>query len=145
MEQYFVKTNDDAPEKGPFDLNAIRESVKRGLFAKNGLARKQDGADWSPIAQVLSMPAGASVPGAVLTKEDRAYAAQLRQEEAERLAARSNSGKSGGMAIGLAMIGLGVVLTAVGYSAAGEGGGGRYILFYGLIIAGIVRVVRSLA
>lgn len=45
--------------------------------------------------------------------------------------------------IGLFLIVIGVIVTAVSYSAAA--GGGRYVVAWGAILVGVIRLVRGLA
>jgi 4-amino-4-deoxy-L-arabinose transferase-like glycosyltransferase len=48
------------------------------------------------------------------------------------------------VAIGGGILGLGVIITVVTFAAASGGaGGGRYVLFYGLMIAGIAQMLRG--
>ena len=54
---------------------------------------------------------------------------------------RNKSASSTNMAIGVTMIIAGVGLTAATYSAAS--GGGRYVVFTGLIVFGFVRLIRG--
>lgn len=46
---------------------------------------------------------------------------------------------------GALIMGLGVVVTAASYSSASDSGGGRYVIAYGAIAAGLFRMVRGLA
>jgi hypothetical protein len=57
---------------------------------------------------------------------------------------RSNSGNN--IAIGLVMMVIGIAITVISYSAASSGsGGGRYVVTYGLIIFGLIRLIKGLA
>jgi hypothetical protein len=54
--------------------------------------------------------------------------------------------RSGLIYSGLVIMGLGIVVTAVSYSAASSGsGGGQYVVAYGAIFVGLFRIVRGLA
>jgi uncharacterized membrane protein len=52
---------------------------------------------------------------------------------------------SGEVALGLILIVIGIVITAVTYSHASSEGGGRYILAFGPIIVGVIKLFRGLA
>lgn len=74
--------------------------------------------------------------------EDRAkaqIASLLLKAQAEE---NGDGGKSAGMniVVGLIFLILGIVLTAVSYSASE---GSSYVLFYGLILVGIFKIIQG--
>jgi hypothetical protein len=56
----------------------------------------------------------------------------------------TNAGSAGGEGLpitGLAMIGLGIVITVGSYASAAPGG--SYVITWGLILAGVLRIMRG--
>ena len=133
-ERYWVRASPGEAEKGPYDVALVKQSFDRGLLTPNAVARDENGETTRTLRELFEA-------------KDLARAkevAKLSEEDFERNYQREASKKRGGLYVGLGMIGLGIVLTFATYSAASESGGGRYIVFTGLFVVGIVRVIRSL-
>ena len=67
-----------------------------------------------------------------------------RKIDADAVARARRSRASGQLTLGVALLVVGVVITAVTYGSA-TGGGGTYIIAYGPIIVGVIKVIRGLS
>jgi len=137
-ERYFVRASEGAPEKGPYTIEAIKKSHERQMLKDDAIARAEDGTETQTLAKLLGV--------GVVAPRDAAHAkmvSEFAQQDAESAARREQSAGSSQMLIGVASIAAGVVLTAVTYSAAS--GGGRYVVFSGLVVFGIAQLIRGAA
>jgi hypothetical protein len=126
--EYFVKMKEGDEERGPYTLEALRSSFKRQLLGPTAMIRTRESVEWIPLRELIEATVQPARPRNPDTAPGRHEPWRARQE------APNNNPM-----IGLAMVLGGLALTAVSFSA----GGSRGILFFGLVIAGIVRMVRT--
>ena len=130
-DRYFVRANDGAPEKGPFAIDLIKKSHERRMLKDNAICRLENGTETFPLSTLLELP----TPG----EPRRTSTSAFSQGEMDAMVRRQKSEGSANMTIGLAMIVVGLVLTAVSFSASGGGG----VVFIGLVVFGFVRIIRG--
>lgn len=136
--RYFVRASVDAPIKGPFDRDSIRKSLDRGLMKPEAEARIDDAEgteEWVAL-KTLFKPE-------IDEKRHKAEGAEFERAVALQNLLRGHERKEGGanLVVGVIMIVAGLGLTAASMSA-GRGGG---VLFVGLVVFGIVRIIRGAA
>jgi len=146
---YFVRSSPNGPEKGPYELEVIRSSHEQGLLKLSALARPEGEDEVHFVAELLGLPVpegarktaevSAALPNRATADAARAAVAPRPQRPAQASTGSPN------LMIGVVMLAAGVILSVLTYSAASESGGGRYVVFTGLIAFGIVRIVRGLA
>jgi hypothetical protein len=125
--EYFVKVKDGADERGPYTLEALRSSFKRQLLNPSAMIRPAKTAVWMPLRKVIEAHPEPEVPPtleSILARDER---------QAFRVAPTNN------VTIGFALIAAGVTLSTLSYAA----GGSHFSVFWGLVIAGIVRMIRT--
>jgi hypothetical protein len=135
--KYFVRASADAPVKGPFTRDAIGKSLERGLMKLDAEARAEDGEEWVTLKSLFKPEED--------SKQRRREQAEYREAQTARdmqaAAERARSGGSANVAIGVVMLVAGLALTGISMSAGSRGG----VIFVGLIVFGIVRVIRGAA
>ena len=134
-QKYFVRANADAPVKGPFERDALKKSLDRGLMKPEAEARREDSDDWVALKVMFKPETDAKQRVMDDVEFQRAVALVNMERSHERREGGANLG------IGLAMVVAGIVLTLVSTSQAGGGG----VIFVGLIVFGIVRIIRGAA
>lgn len=133
--KYFVRASADAPVKGPFDRDALKKSLDRGLMKLEAEAREEDSEEWVTLKSLFKPETDSKERRAEYREYERAV--ELRNMER----AHERSGASGQMGLGVAMVIAGIALTLISTSQAGGGG----VIFVGLIVFGIVRIIRGAA
>ena len=136
--KYFVRASVDAPIKGPFDRESIRKSLDRGLMKPEAEARIDDaeGAEeWVKLKVLLKPEEDAKLR----TEETMAFQRAVALQNLDRAHQRKEGNAN--LVIGAVMIGAGIILSAASISAGRSGG----LLFVGLIVFGIVRIIRGAA
>jgi hypothetical protein len=133
--KYFVRADANAPVKGPFDRDAIKKSLERELMKPDAEARAEDAEEWVTLKSLFKEEDDAKDRRKEEAEFQRAVAVRNMERQAER------SGGGANVAVGIVMVVAGLGLTAASLSA-GRGGG---VIFGGLIVFGIVRVIRGLA
>jgi GYF domain 2 len=123
--EYFVKMKEGSNERGPYALDALRSSYRKQLLGPTALVRTTESAEWKTLRALLE---GESAPQNVDTAPGR--------HEAWRAAPEASNNND---MIGLGMIVAGLAFTAISFSA----GGPRGIVFFGLVIAGAVRMLKA--
>jgi GYF domain 2 len=126
--EYFVKMKEGSDERGPYTLDALRSSYKKQLLSPTAMVRTVQCAEWKPLRTLLE---GNPEPVPL-----RNFDTAPGRHEAWRAAPETSNNNA---MIGLGMIVAGLALTAVSFSA----GGSRGILFFGLVIAGAVRMMKA--
>ena len=134
MERYFVKSREDAPEKGPYTLDAIKKSFENQMLKGEAIVRPESGGAAQSLRELLELPTPREAGRNALTSE-------YTQADMDAMVRRNKSAGSANMAVGAVMIIAGLGLTAATYSASS--GGGRYVIFTGLIVFGFVRLIRG--
>jgi hypothetical protein len=134
-DKYFVRSSTDGPEKGPYEIDALQKSFDRGLLKSDAMARLDGGEKWVSLKELLAPEIAKGVKRR--SAEDEADFARARARDFE-IENQRRSG-SANLGIGLAMVAAGIVLTLISTSKAGGGG----IIFVGLIVFGIVRIIRG--
>ena len=133
--KYFVRASADAPIKGPFDRDAIRKSLDRGLMKPEAEARREDDVEWVTLKTLFKPEEDVKQRKADDAEFERAVALGNMERRHERSAGGAN------VAIGLVMVIVGLALTVLSTSRAGGGG----VIFVGLVVFGIVRIIRGAA
>ena len=52
--QFFVRANEDAPEKGPYSPAQLAKSFEKGLLGAKAVARREDADEWRPLKDVIA-------------------------------------------------------------------------------------------
>jgi len=133
--KYFVRASADAPVKGPFDRDALKKSLDRNLMKPEAEARPEDSEEWVTLKSLFKEETDSKEQRAERQEFERAVAVRNMERRDER---RSSSGQMG---VGVAMVIAGIALTLISTSQAGGGG----VIFVGLIVFGIVRIIRGAA
>lgn len=136
-DKFFVRSSEDGAVKGPYELDALHKSFDRGLLKADAQARLDGGEKWIPLKELLAPELVKAARKR--TKEDEADFERARDRDRE--IENQRSGGSANVAIGAVMLIAGLGLTAVSLSA-GQGGG---VIFVGLILFGIIRIIRGAA
>ena len=126
-DRYFVRSRPDGPEKGPYDIDAIRKSHENNLLKEDAIVRHENLSETHTLRELLGL-------GVVQTPR-----ARVTHQEDERAYQRHQSEGNSNMIVGVIMIVAGLGLTAVSFSASGGGG----VLFIGLVVFGFVRIIRG--
>jgi hypothetical protein len=136
-DRYVVRSSADGPEKGPYDLEQLQKSYDKGLLKAEAQARVEGGEKWIPLKDLFAPVVDRREKRRKRDDDEDFERARdvERQIENERRVAQQN------MYLGVGMIAGGVLLTVVSISA----GGGRGAIFIGLIVFGLVRLVRGAA
>jgi hypothetical protein len=142
-DRYFVRSFEDAPEKGPYDLEQLQKSYDKGLLKPEAKARVDGGEKWIPLKELFAPVVDRREKKKKRDDDDDDFERARDMErriENERRAGQQN------VWLGVAMIGAGVLLTVISISA----GGGRGAIFiglvvFGLVVFGLIRVVRGAA
>jgi hypothetical protein len=139
-ERYFVKANEDAPEKGPYTLDLIKKSHERGMLKGEAICRLENGKETYPLSTLLGQPTPADA-----SRSRGGYDGGMRDRTRDELehASRQQAASAGSanLVIGLIMVAAGIGLTFISMSAAGGGGA----IFIGLIVFGFIRMIRGAA
>lgn len=133
--KYFVRASADAPVKGPFELDALRKSLDRGLMKPEAEARGESSEEWVTLKSLFKPEVEAKERKAESAEFERAVAMRNMERQGERGAGSAN------VTIGIVMLVAGLALTGVSMSAGQSGG----VIFVGLILFGIIRIIRGLA
>lgn len=131
--KFFVRASADAPEKGPFDRDALRKSFDRGLVKPEAEARPDGGSEWVTLKALFKAEDDAMDRKAEAASYERSTALRDIQERRQRRERGAN------VTVGVIMLVAGLALTLASLSA-GRGGGA---IFIGLIVFGIVRIIRG--
>jgi hypothetical protein len=123
--EYFVKMKEGSDERGPYALDALRSSYRKQLLGPAAMVRTTESTEWKTLRVLLE---GEPAPKNVDTAPGR--------HEAWRAAPEAPNNNA---LIGIGMIVAGLALTAISFSA----GGSRGILFFGLVVAGAVRIFKA--
>ena len=135
--RFFVRSSEDGPEKGPYAMDALQKSFDRGLLKPDAMAREEGGETWISLKELLAPEIAKGVRKRTAEDEADFQRARARDYEIESQGRTGNAN----LGIGIAMIVAGIVLTLISTSSAGGGG----VIFVGLIVFGIVRVIRGAA
>jgi len=133
-ERYFVRAKADGPEKGPYEVAAIKSSFDNGMLKGDATVRGETSGSTLTLRELLEIP---SPRERIRSEAAREYASQ----DLDRNVMQHGTDGSTNVMIGVGMIVAGLGLTAATYSAAS--GGGRYVVFSGLIVFGFVRIIRG--
>ncbi len=133
--RYFVKSNPDAPENGPYSHESIKTSYETGMLNRRAVVRAESDGRTMTLQDLLDIP---TVSERVRSEAEREYA---RANVDRNVRDRRTGDGSTNLLTGVGMVVAGIVLSVVTYSAAS--GGGRYVVFTGLIAVGLVRIVRG--
>jgi hypothetical protein len=126
--EYFVKMKEGSDERGPYALDALRSSYRKQLLGPTALVRTTESAEWKTLRALLEGNPESPRPRNLDTAPGR--------HEAWRAAPEASNNNA---MIGMGMIVVGLALTAISFSA----GGPRGIVFFGLVIAGAVRMLKA--
>jgi hypothetical protein len=140
-DRYFVRSSEDGPEKGPFELDQVQKSFDRGLLKADAKARLEGGEKWIPLKELCAPDLARQGKRAPQDGAHRLDPYEVDRQIAMDHASRGGGGGGANVGIGLAMIVAGVVLTLISTSQAGGGG----VIFVGLVVFGIIRVIRGAA
>lgn len=97
---------------------------------------------WSFATQRVAFQGSAQPSSMPLTMPASQDAPPFDADELVRRERRSQA--SGQIAFGAILVAVGIIVTIVTYGSASQGGG-TYIIAYGPIIFGVIRMVRGLA
>jgi hypothetical protein len=131
---YFIKSGDR--EKGPYTAEKLRASFRDGVLQRGALVRADGESEWMRLDEAVKLDVGA--PGR------RSSGASSAAVEAEANASAMREQKQRDVVIGALICLAGVVITFVSYSSA-SGGGGRYVVAWGAIVFGAIRMFRGYA
>lgn len=134
-DRFFVRAAPDAQAKGPFDRDSLRKSFDKGLMKPEAQVRPEDSEEWVTLKSLFKPEDDAKTRRAESAEFERAVAMQNMERRHERSSGSAN------VAVGAIMLIAGLALTAASLSA-GRGGG---VIFVGLILFGIIRIIRGLA
>lgn len=136
--KYFVRAAEHAPIKGPFERDSIRKSLDRGLMKPEAEARAEDATDseaWVTLKSLFKPEDDAKEMKAESAAFERSVMMQNINRQHERKEGNAN------LVVGVIMIVAGLGLSAASMSAGRSGG----VLFVGLVVFGIVRIIRGAA
>jgi hypothetical protein len=140
-ERFWVRASQDAPDKGPYTRAQIEQSNARGLLKETALVRPEA----APDTESKSLRDFCEEKA---IRKEQMLADWKRADEERGIKRGQNSG-SGRLWLGVVMLALGDILTVDGYAEASNGwtssGVGTYVVFTGLIVMGIVNIVRGLS
>jgi GYF domain 2 len=124
LDEYFVKVQADAEQKGPYTLSSLRKSLKSQVLKDGTLVRAAGSPEWIPLRALI--PKNAGIPKKAFRAED--------PRDLER-AIRSAQDPT----IGVGLIVAGLVLSALSLGL----GSGRGTIFLGLIAVGVARLLKG--
>jgi len=52
--KYFVRSDDDAPEKGPYSPKELERSLEKGFLGAKSTARREDAEEWVSLRDVVA-------------------------------------------------------------------------------------------
>jgi hypothetical protein len=132
--RFYVKAAADAPEKGPFTEDLLKQSIDNKLLGENALVREENGTEWVSVRARQTKK----------QNERDAMLVQFARKDAVAAERSTATASNRRVLLGAVAIVTGLLLTIVSYRGAEEVGGGRYVVFTGLIVFGIVQVIRGL-
>lgn len=129
-----MKPSEGAPEKGPFTMEVIRESLQAERLRDTSLLREEDGSEWVSLRELVRMEEDAR-------EVKRVQAARIVDVKDELYRRRKATNR---IILGCVALGAGALLTFMSYDGA-PSKGGRYYVFRGLIVVGIAELIRGFA
>ena len=130
-DSYLVRSKEGAREQGPFSFAVVEESVQAERLNEACQVRPADGGEWIPFVELRRQKKQ--------LRDDRSAAATAAVERAAEVNAKRTSSTQ--LVIGLLVLVVGIGASVLSRQTAEPGS--TYFVFRGLVILGMVLMIRS--